>query len=164
MSLPAQNKCTHSCPIRIRIQETEDSRRAVTDRLVLQEMWSTILLYVLVIIKCEGRPLTCHRRHRGGVNLLLCSFLTSALDGGGCSTPRPGRFTLAKELRYPLYRRLNGSRGPVWTVVEKRKFVCMHRVSNLPGSIELLYRLSYSGPACHRLRRKFVLPLRRRLM
>jgi hypothetical protein len=30
--------------------------------------------------------------------------LTSALDGGGWSTPRPGRFTPGKETRYPLGR------------------------------------------------------------
>jgi hypothetical protein len=29
--------------------------------------------------------------------------LTSALDGGGWWTPRPGRFTLGKETRYALY-------------------------------------------------------------
>ena len=27
--------------------------------------------------------------------------LTSALDGGWCLTPRPGRFTPEKETRYP---------------------------------------------------------------
>ena len=32
--------------------------------------------------------------------------LTSALDGGGCSAPRIGRFTPEKETRYVLYRRL----------------------------------------------------------
>jgi len=32
---------------------------------------------------------------------------TSALDGGGWSTPNPGRFTTKKD-RYPLYRRLGG--------------------------------------------------------
>jgi hypothetical protein len=33
---------------------------------------------------------------------------TSALDGGGWSTPRPGRFTPGKETLYPFYRRLGG--------------------------------------------------------
>ena len=37
------------------------------------------------------------------------------LDGGEWLTPRPGRFTLGKENRYPLYRRLGGPPGPVWT-------------------------------------------------
>jgi hypothetical protein len=35
--------------------------------------------------------------------------LTSAPDGGGWSTPRPGRFTLWKETRYPLYKRMGWS-------------------------------------------------------
>jgi len=35
---------------------------------------------------------------------------TSALDGGGCSTARPGRFPPGKN-RYPLYRRLGGPQG-----------------------------------------------------
>ena len=37
----------------------------------------------------------------GGVEVEL-KGLTSALDGGGLSTPRPGRFTPRKESRYPL--------------------------------------------------------------
>ena len=35
---------------------------------------------------------------------------TSAIDGGGWSTPLPGRFTPGKT-RYPLYRRLGGPQG-----------------------------------------------------
>jgi hypothetical protein len=34
--------------------------------------------------------------------------LTSALDGGGLSKSRPGRFTPGKETRYTFYRRLGG--------------------------------------------------------
>jgi len=37
--------------------------------------------------------------------------LTSALDVGEWSTPRPGRFIPAKETRYPLYRNLGGLQG-----------------------------------------------------
>ena len=37
--------------------------------------------------------------------------LISALDVGGWSTPRPGRFTPGKDTRYPSYRRLRGSQG-----------------------------------------------------
>ena len=37
--------------------------------------------------------------------------LTLALDGGGCSEPRPGRFTPGKESRCPLHRRLGGPQG-----------------------------------------------------
>jgi hypothetical protein len=34
--------------------------------------------------------------------------VTSAVDGGGWLTPRPGRSVPGKETRYPLYRRLRG--------------------------------------------------------
>jgi hypothetical protein len=37
--------------------------------------------------------------------------LTLALDEGGWSTPRAGRFTPGKETRYPFYRRLGGPQG-----------------------------------------------------
>ena len=37
--------------------------------------------------------------------------LTSVLDGGGWSTPRPSRYTLGKESRYLFYRRLGGHHG-----------------------------------------------------
>jgi len=37
--------------------------------------------------------------------------LTSALDSGGWTTPRPSRFTSDKENRYSLRKRLGGPRG-----------------------------------------------------
>ena len=37
--------------------------------------------------------------------------LTSSLNAIGWSTPRPGRSTPRKEVRYPLYRRLGGPQG-----------------------------------------------------
>jgi hypothetical protein len=39
---------------------------------------------------------------------LVMKGFTSALNGGGWSTPRPGRFTPGKQTRYPLNRRLVG--------------------------------------------------------
>jgi hypothetical protein len=44
--------------------------------------------------------------------------LTSALDEGGWSTPRPGRFTPGNETRYLLYREAGWAPGPVWTGAE----------------------------------------------
>jgi len=42
----------------------------------------------------------------------LYSFLgPSALDGGGGSAPRPGRYLPPGKTRYPLYRRLGGPQG-----------------------------------------------------
>jgi hypothetical protein len=46
----------------------------------------------------------------GSRDIALLS-LTLALDEGGWSTPRPGRFTPGKETQYPLYRRLGGPQG-----------------------------------------------------
>ena len=67
--------------------------------------------------KGKGHPLTSHRRNRVvEVYRYLC--LTSALDVGGRSKPRPGRFTPGESaLCYPLSRKLSGPQGryrPVW--------------------------------------------------
>jgi hypothetical protein len=57
-------------------------------------------------LKGQVHPITCHEgtdgvwRHSSTVSLI------SALDMGGWSTPRPGRFTPGKQIQYPLYRRL----------------------------------------------------------
>jgi len=43
--------------------------------------------------------------HKDGVEVHLYSFLTSALDRGGSSTPRLVPLKPGKGLRYPFYRR-----------------------------------------------------------
>ena len=60
------------------------------------------------------------KARRKGVIMVLevYSFsvcLTSAVDGGGWSTPRPGRFGPGKETRYPLYKEAKWTPGLVWT-------------------------------------------------
>ena len=45
----------------------------------------------------------------------------SATDGGGWSTPRPGRFTPGEETGYPLYRRMHGGPAPACTNAKKKK-------------------------------------------
>ena len=47
----------------------------------------------------------------GAAEVQFYSFLSSALDGAGWSTPRSGLFTTGKETWYPLYRRLGGLQG-----------------------------------------------------
>ena len=42
---------------------------------------------------------------------------TSALDRGGCSTPRPGRFNPGKDL-VPIVQEAGWVPGPVWTGAE----------------------------------------------
>lgn len=57
--------------------------------------------------------------HEGPEREYRCSSTlssNSALDGGGCSTPRPGRFTSRKETPYPLSRSLGGPHGRSWRV------------------------------------------------
>ena len=59
---------------------------------------------------------------------LLC-FLTSALEGGEGSASRPGCTLPPGKTWYPLYRRLGGPQGPVWTGAEN---LAPHRDS-IPG-------------------------------
>jgi hypothetical protein len=47
-----------------------------------------------------------------GVEVKLYSFFNLVARWGGWLTPRFGRFTSWKEIRYPLYRRLDGTQGP----------------------------------------------------
>jgi hypothetical protein len=50
---------------------------------------------------------TGHKDPEGEERCSYILYLTSALDRGGWSTPRPGRFTPGKTL-YPMYRRMVG--------------------------------------------------------
>jgi rRNA maturation protein Nop10 len=59
-------------------------------------------------VKDKVHPRTDHEGPEGEYRYSYTLSLTSALDGGEWSTPRPGRFTPGKETRYPLYRRLCG--------------------------------------------------------
>jgi hypothetical protein len=81
----------------------------------------------------------------GGYRYFSTLSLTSALDGGGWSTPYPGRFTPGEEARYPLHRSLGGPQGRVWTgaVNLARNRI---RSPDRPAFSKSLYRLSYPGP------------------
>ena len=61
---------------------------------------------------CTGR--TAHKRSRGIVLL----FLVHDTRRGEGSASRPGRSLPQEKTRYPLYRRLGGPPGPVWTGTE----------------------------------------------
>jgi hypothetical protein len=63
-------------------------------------------------IKVKGKVYP-RRGHEGPEEDYMCNYTlssTSALDEGGWSKPRPGRFTPVKTW-YPLYRRLRGPQG-----------------------------------------------------
>ena len=63
--------------------------------------------------KGNGRPRTGHERPEVEQTYSSTLSLISGLDIGGWSAPRPGRFTPRKGTRYPLYRRLGGTKGRV---------------------------------------------------
>jgi hypothetical protein len=69
---------------------------------------------------------------------------TSALDGGGWSTPCPGRFTPSKD-PVPIVQEAGWAPGPVWTGEENLVSTGI-RSPDRPARSESLYRLSYAGP------------------
>ena len=62
-------------------------------------------------VKAKAHPRTGHEGPEWEERYSCTFSLTSALDWGGWSKPRPGRFTPGIETRYPLYRRLGGLQG-----------------------------------------------------
>jgi hypothetical protein len=69
---------------------------------------------------------------------------TSALDGGGWSTPRSGRLTSGKD-PVPIAQEAGWAPGPVWTGAENLAPTGI-RSPDRPARSESLYRLSYRGP------------------
>ena len=69
---------------------------------------------------------------------------TSALDGGGWSAPRPGRFTPGKN-PVSIVQETGWTPGPVWTDAENLSY-SETRSQDRPVRSESLYRLSYPGP------------------
>jgi len=75
-----------------------------------------------------------------------CSYtlsLTSALKGGGWSTPRPGRLIPGKD-PVPIVRKSGWSQGPGWMGAENLTPTGF-RFPYHPACNESLYRLSYPG-------------------
>ena len=70
--------------------------------------------------------------------------LTSAEDGGGCSTSRLGRFTPGKD-PIPLVEEAGWTPEPLWKDAENVAPTGI-RSPDFPAHSESLYRLSYPGP------------------
>ena len=70
--------------------------------------------------------------------------MTSALEGGGWSATRPGRFTPVKD-PVPIVQEVGWAPGPVWTGAENIAPTGI-RSPDRPDRSESLYRLSYPGP------------------
>ena len=77
--------------------------------------------------------------------------LTSALDGGvGGQRHAPSALLPGKGIRYPLYSRLGGPHGPVWTGAENLAPTGVRFPDRLARR-ESLYWLRYPGPRCFRV-------------
>jgi hypothetical protein len=59
-------------------------------------------------VKGKVHPRTGREGQDGELKYSSTLSLTSALDGGQLSTPRPCRFTPGKAIQYPLCRRMGG--------------------------------------------------------
>jgi len=70
--------------------------------------------------------------------------LTSSPDGGGWSTPRPGRFTPEND-PIPIGQETGGAPRPVWMGAENLAATGI-RSTDHPSRSESLYRLNYPGP------------------
>ena len=69
-------------------------------------------------------------------------YSTSAVYGGGWSTPHPVRFTSGTGTQYPLYGRLGWAPRPDWTAVENLDPTGIPSPDR-PARSKSLYRLSY---------------------
>jgi hypothetical protein len=63
---------------------------------------ATLRNFIYAPIKGKGKvyPRTGHEGPEGEQRCSSTLSLTSTLDGGGCSAPRPGRFTAGKEVEW----------------------------------------------------------------
>jgi hypothetical protein len=76
-------------------------------------------IIIIIIIKGKGHPITGHQGPRGGVEVWLYSFPTSALEGVGGKHHAPAVLPPGTT-RYPLYRKLGGPQdrsGRVWKIL-----------------------------------------------
>jgi len=95
--------------------------------------------------KGKGRPRTGHKGPKRKQRYNFTLSLTSALDGSGWSTPRPGRFTTGK-YPVPIVQEAGWASRPVWTGVKKLSLTGF-RFPDRPARSESLYQLSYPGSA-----------------
>ena len=70
-----------------------------------------------VRVKGKVHPTTGHKAHKGQKRYRFTLSLASAQDGGGWSTPRPGRFTPRKD-PVPTVQEAGQAPGTIWSCVE----------------------------------------------
>ena len=93
--------------------------------------------------KGKGHPRTGHEGPEGEQIYSSTLPSTSALDGGGWSAPRPGRFTAGKD-PLPIVQEVGWVLGPLWTGAENLTPTGI-RSPDRPARSESLYRLGYPG-------------------
>jgi hypothetical protein len=69
-------------------------------------------------VKVTFHPRTDHEGLEAEWRYSSALSSTSALDGGGCSTPHLGHFIIGKETWWMLYRRLSGPRAGIWHQID----------------------------------------------
>ena len=77
------------------------------------------MYFILYSVQSKGKglPITCHEGPEGEQMYSSTLPSTSALDGGGWSALRPGRFTPGKD-PVPIVQEAGWAPGPVWTGAE----------------------------------------------
>jgi hypothetical protein len=91
--------------------------------------------------KVKVHPRTGHEVPEGKKRYSSTLSLTSALDGGGWSVPRPGRFTHGND-PVPIVQETGWAPGLVWTGAENLAPTGI-RFLDCPTRSELLYQLRY---------------------
>jgi len=94
--------------------------------------------------KGKVHPRTGHEGPEGKKSYRSSLSLTSALDGGGWSTPRPGRFPPEKE-PIPIVQEARWAPAPVRTGAKNLAPTGIRSLDRLVRS-ESLYRTRYPGP------------------
>jgi hypothetical protein len=89
-------------------------------------------------------PITGHEGPEVEYRYSSTLSLTSTLDGGGWSTPRPGRCTPGKD-SVPIVYEAEWAPEPVWMGAENLAPTGI-RSPDRPGRSESVYRLHYPGP------------------
>ena len=94
--------------------------------------------------KGKVKPRTGHEGPEAEQRYSCTLSLTSALDGGGWSTPRPGRFAPGNN-PVPIVQEAGQASGPVWTGSENLELTGI-RSPDRPARSESLNRLRYPVP------------------
>jgi hypothetical protein len=89
---------------------------------------------------------TCHEGPEGELGYSSTLSLTSALYGGGWSTPRPGRFISGKD-PIPFVLEAGWVTGPFWTGAENLTPTRIRALDRTARSVSL-FRLLYPSPLC----------------